>query len=323
MTGPAIDLRDAADIDLEEYAAFQRRAYRDLLARRGASDAHMSPEYYRWKYHPPDGVARIARVVDNGVTRSSSAMLPLRLTVNGRLLTGWHALDVGTVPEARGRGLFLATLRSLVESVPAGDVFFAFPNEGSIPSFRKLGCIENTILTTWVAPLVFLTGASGDGLARIHRFDPEHDTIAGHLDRVRPCVDRRSDYLNWRYVDHPINDYAAFVAGDRGSDGLCVVRRAHAMGRDLALVMELTGPTEAAQRALLAHAAFWARSEGLGTMALMSTTLSLATALRKLLAPVPSFLLPKRQVLVVRSGAEDAPSSATRWSLSTGDWDVF
>ena len=51
--------------------------------------------------------------------------------------------------------------------------------------------------------------------------------------------------------------------------------------------------------------------------------LSLAKALRKLLAPIPSFLLPKRQVLVVRSGAADAPSSAPRWSLSTGDWDVF
>ena len=96
------------------------------------------------------------------------------------------------------------------------------------------------------------------------------------------------------------------------------------MGRDLSLVMELSGPSRRTQGALLAHAASWARSKGLGTMVLMSTTLSLATAVRGLLAPVPSILLPKRQVLVVRGDTENTPSpTASRWSLSTGDWDVF
>lgn len=324
MSGPSVDLRDASDLDLEEYAAFQRRAYRDLLARRGASDAHMTAAFYRWKYQPPIGSARIARVVADGRTLSSSAMLPLELSIDGRRLTGWHALDVGTVPEARGRGLFLATLRSLVDSVPDGDVFFAFPNEASIPSFRKLGCIENTILTTWIGPVFRPVARSCSGISRVDRFGLEHEALAAYLDPRRPCVIRRPDYLNWRYTDHPLNDYTAFVAGAKPTNGFCVVRRARVMGRDLALVMELAGISGGTQRALLAHAASWARSEGLRLMAMMSTTVPAIASLRSMLAPVPSRLLPKRQVLVIRGKTENrASSAAPRWSLSTGDWDVF
>jgi hypothetical protein len=154
MTAPTVVILDAADIDYAAYADFQKRAYRDLLARRGASDAHMTPEYYRWKYHPPDGAARVAQVVESGRTLSSSAMLPLRLSFERRSTIGWHCLDVGTVPEARGKGLFLATLRSLIETVGRDELFFAFPNEASIVSFLKLGCTENGILPTWVAPCI-------------------------------------------------------------------------------------------------------------------------------------------------------------------------
>jgi GNAT superfamily N-acetyltransferase len=324
MTETTIDIRDASEIDYREYADFQKSAYSDLLARRGASDAHMTPEYYRWKYHPPAGAARIARIVDGEKTLSSSAMLPLRLSFGGRAYLGWHCLDVGTVPEARGRGYFLTTLRSLMESVLPGDLFFAFPNEASIVSFLKLGCTENVILTTWVDFFIQFVGREKDGVERIDRFGPEHDAIRADLGADRPRVDRRADYLNWRYSAHPINSYVSFVSTNDGCNGLCVVRRAHVMGRDLALVMEVTGSPPRVQTALLSHAAAWARSEGLGMMALMSTDVPLPTAVRTLLAPIPSMLLPKRQVLVVH-GAGDlpAPLLKTSWALSTGDWDVF
>lgn len=324
MTETTIDIRDASDIDYPAYADFQKRAYGDLLARRGASDEHMTPEFYHWKYNPPAGAARIARILDGEKTLSSSAMLPLRLSFDGRTHLGWHCLDVGTVPEARGRGYFLTTLQSLIESVPPRDLFFAFPNEASIVSFLKLGCMENVILTTWVDPFVRFVGREQDGVERIDRFGPEHDAIHDQLGTDRPRVDRRADYLNWRYSAHPINSYVSFVSTNDRCDGFCVVRRARVMGRDLALVMEVSGSTPRVQTALLSHAAAWARSEGLGMMSLMSTDLPLPTAVRALLVPVPSMLLPKRQVLVVH-GEKDlpAPLLTTSWALSTGDWDVF
>jgi hypothetical protein len=56
----------------------------------------------------------------------------------------------------------------------------------------------------------------------------------------------------------------------------------------------------------------------------MSTSVPLRTAVRSCLVPVPSRLLPKRQVLVVRSGdGTTTPFTAARWFVQTGDWDVF
>jgi hypothetical protein len=324
MPRPVIAVQQASEIDFETYAAFQREAYRDLLARTNATDAHMTPEYYRWKYNPPDGPARIARVISGKETLSSSAMLPLRISFGGRSVIGWHCVDVATLPKQRRRGRFSATLRALMETIPQGDILFAFPNSGSIVSFLKLDCIENVILTTRVTPFVRLVKKQDPRVERIDGFGSEDDVFEQRVRIENPYVDRRPDYLNWRYTDHPKNQYVSFVFRDSCCQGLCVVRKARVMGRNLALVMEIFGSTARAQTALLAHAADWAHSAGVGMMALMSTSLPLGSSLRTLLAPVPSALLPKRQVLVVY-GAGKPPAwwMNHEWELRTGDWDVF
>ncbi|MCU0302476.1 MAG: GNAT family N-acetyltransferase [Thermoanaerobaculales bacterium] len=324
MTGPVIVVEPASEVDLEAYAAFQREAFRDLLTRSRATDEHMTAEHYRWKYRTPAGTGRIATLSEGSQTLSSSAMLPLRVVVDGEPITGWHFLDVATLPAARRRGLLLATLVRLVESVSSGDLLFGFPNAGSIGAFLKLGFSENVILTTWVCPCVRLTGRHRGTIQTVDRFGPEHQPTGSGFGAGRPHLDRGVDYLNWRYADHPLHRYTCFVDDDRQGVGVCVVRRVRVLDRELALVMELLAPTAASQVALLSHAAAWAGSVGLGTMALMSTPLSAWTAARSLLAPVPSFLLPKRQVLVVRrAGSGPGAPAMARWALQTGDWDVF
>jgi hypothetical protein len=324
MSEHAVEIQSASDIDYPAYAAFQRDAYRDLLASRKATDAHMTSEYYRWKYHTPDGMARVARVADECETVSSSAMLPLRISVRGKSVTGWHCLDVATLPKARRRGCFLATLQALKNSIPPGDLLFAFPNASSIGSFLKLGCVENDILTTWISPCVWLVRRRDPRVEIIDGFGPEHDIVGNAVEADRPLVSRRPEYLNWRYTDHPNNDYVSFVYGSTACEGICVVRGVRVMGRDLALVMEIFGTTPRVQSALLSHAADWAHAAGLGTMAVMSTSLTPGIALRAALAPVPSFLLPKRQVLVIGGAGDLAASLMTEaWAVQTGDWDVF
>jgi hypothetical protein len=251
-------------------------------------------------------------------------MQPLRVIFNGKPLTAWHFMDVATLPEARRRGHLLATLQRLRDTVPLGDLMFAFPNAGSIGAFLKLGFVENVILTTWVNPWVWLAKKRCERVEVIDTFGPDHDIVGTRLTIDRPHLDRRSGYLNWRYTEHPNNRYAVFVYDGGGCEGICVVRKVRVLGRDLALVMEILGSTDQVVVALLSHAADWAHAAGLGKMALMSTMLPFRTALRGFLAPVPSFLLPKRQVLVVhRAGEEPAGLMTPRWALQTGDWDVF
>jgi len=324
MMEPAVAIQQASEIDYESYAAFQREAYRDLLARTKATDAHMTPEFYRWKYHSPDGAARIAKVIQGDDTLSSSAMLPLRVSFGGRSVIGWHCMDVATLPRARRRGFLLATLRTLMQAIPPSDILFAFPNAGSIGSFLKLDCVENVILTTRINPSVWLCRKKNEEVEEVDEFGPEHDVFERRVKIRKPFVDRRPDYFNWRYTNHPNNKYVSFFYRSSQGEGICVVRQARVMDRNLALVMEIFGSSPDIQTALLSHAADWAHSAGIGMMVLMSTSLPLSTSLKTCHAPVPSILLPKRQVLVVR-GTGEFPASLmkNRWDLRTGDWDVF
>jgi hypothetical protein len=324
MPKQTVEIQQASEIDYSAYAAFQRDAYRDLLDRTKASDAHMTPEFYRWKYRTPDGMARIASVTQEGETLSSSAMLPLRVRYGGETAIGWHCVDVATLPKARRRGLFLATLRTLTETIPSGDLLFAFPNSGSIVSFLKLGCVENGVLTTWISPTARLVKKRNDSIVTIDEFGTEHGLPGDRTEIGKPMLDRHSAYLNWRYTNHPNNRYVSFAYMDDGCEGYCVVRDARVMGRKLALVMEVFGSSPRVETALLRHAADWASSAGTGTMVLMNSSLPLSTAVRVLFVPVPSVLLPKRQVLVLLgTGGLPASLMGRRWALQTGDWDVF
>lgn len=321
---PNVEVRSAGDLDYEEYAAFQRRAFGDLLQRRGASDAHMTPDFYRWKYRPPHGEGRVVRVVRDGEILSSSAAFPLRVTHRGQSATAWHCVDVATVPEARRRGHFLTTLRRLGDTLASGEILYAFPNEGSIRSFLEVGCAEKAVVTTWIVPSVRLIRKRVARVRAVERFGPEHAVAATADDVDGVAVDRTPDYLNWRYLNHPSTDYVAFDYCDPDCRGICVVRTATVMGRDVALVMELSGSTTRVQAALLSHAADWAHGSGVGVMALMTTALSLGLAVRRSMVPVPSRLLPKRQVLVLRgTGDRVAPMTTAKWLVQTGDWDVF
>lgn len=321
---PTVELQRAGELDFEAYAAFQRRAFGDLLQRRGATDAHMTPDFYRWKYRPPHGEGRVVRVVRGGETLSSSAAFPLRVTYRGRSATAWHCVDVATSPEARRRGHFLTTLSRLGDTLGPDELLCAFPNERSIRSFLEVGCIEKAVVTTWIVPSVRLIGKCDARVRSVERFGTEHAGATTADAGGRVVVDRTPDYLNWRYLDHPITDYRAFAYCDPACRGICVVRTATIMGRDLALVMELFGATTAVKAALLAHAGDWAHGAGVGAMAFMTTALPLILAVRRSMVPVPSRLLPKRQVLVLRgTGDRVAPMTTASWLVQTGDWDVF
>jgi hypothetical protein len=284
----------------------------------------MTPDFYRWKYRPPHGEGRVVRVVRDGEILSSSAAFPLRVTHRGQSATAWHCVDVATVPEARRRGHFLTTLRRLGDTLASGEILYAFPNEGSIRSFLEVGCAEKAVVTTWIVPSVRLIRKRVARVRAVERFGPEHAVAATADDVDGVAVDRTPDYLNWRYLNHPSTDYVAFDYCDPDCRGICVVRTATVMGRDVALVMELSGSTTRVQAALLSHAADWAHGSGVGVMALMTTALSLGLAVRRSMVPVPSRLLPKRQVLVLRgTGDRVAPMTTAKWLVQTGDWDVF
>jgi hypothetical protein len=321
--GPTVELVAAPDLDAEAYSRFQRASFRDLLTRSGVSDAHMTPELYRWKYDPPAGPGRVAVIRDGEEILSSSAMLPLRVSFAGTTTIGWHCVDVATLPEVRRRGYLQATLRALRDSVPATDILFAFPNAGSIGAFLKLGFREHGVVTTWTNPWVRVIARRHPRIEPVDRFEPLRDVVVRGTNFGRVQIDRSTRYLDWRYTGHPFNRYVSFALRDRDRLGVIVVRRASVRNREVVVVMEILGTDTGVRSALLRHAAAWGCTRGIGMMVVMDTGMPVIAAIRSMLAAVPSFLLPKRQVLVVAGGRQNTELSARKWSVQTGDWDVF
>src|SRR5215216_4534985 len=91
------------DTDFEEIAAFQRRAFgyeRIKSERRRLQCA----EYYRWKYFPPAGPARLAAVRSPRGLVAMLAAVPFKLEAGHA--TAWQICDIASDPEFRRRGLF-------------------------------------------------------------------------------------------------------------------------------------------------------------------------------------------------------------------------
>ncbi len=320
---PRLEIIEADRLDYGVYADFLRRAYRDLLEKNKASDAFMTPDFYRWKYRTPAGLGRVALIKEGDEILSSSAMIPYHLKDDAGSLVGWHCLDVATIPPARRKGHFFATLKGLFDALPREGLVFAFPNAASIPSFLNLGCRAKQILTTWINPCAVLTGAHSPRVLKCEGIPL--DTFSQDLETKAPAVRRDQDYLRWRYAEHPNNAYHYFLheyQGDRR--GYAVARLASVFGRDFALVMELWGRSWSDRVRILRSVAAWAVQQGKKMLFMMNTDFSFGEGLASGFAAVPSFLLPKKQVLVVYPlGAPAERFLHQRWKLQTGDWDVF
>lgn len=323
---PKVELFEAAALDFQAYADFQKESFRDLLGRSGVSDSFMTPAYYRWKYHTTAGMGRIANISEDSKIISSSAMIPFLIQTGNEVLKGWQCLDVATLPQARGKGYFLSTLKSLMGSVGEDDVFFAFPNASSIPSFMKLGCLENEIIPTWVAPFILPVGRGSNKISIVTTFSPKLDIFLKKNTYSRALLLARSvEYLDWRYVRHPNNNYTIFeYSQNKDIAGFSVVRKARAMGRDIILIMELWALDKTVEISLLKRITAWAAEQKEKMIVMMNSSLSLISALSALFFPVPSFFLPKKQVLVVHANASQTkPMIHKQWKIQTGDWDVF
>lgn len=320
-----INILNASELDYDSYSFFQKEAYRDLLVARDACDAFMCSDFYRWKYATPFGSGKIAQVVEGQKVVSSSAMIPLRIWDRDASFTGWQCLDVATLPEARRKGYFLATLKKLMDCVPCDEIFYAFPNEKSIPSFLKLHCAENVLLTTWVNPLAIMTRRKCHEIVEVLDFNFGCDFLVEELVRKTPMLDRSLAFLKWRYLQHPNNTYTYFSYMCNGMClGLAIVRKAHVLNRNIVLVMELLAVDETVKIRLLRHLADWTTDQKENLMVMMNSSFTLKLGVKVGFFPVPAFLLPKRQVLVAHaSGLRGKDLLGKNWNIQTGDWDVF
>ncbi|MBW1880478.1 MAG: GNAT family N-acetyltransferase, partial [Deltaproteobacteria bacterium] len=266
-------LLDADDLDYEAFAALQREAFAEVIERAGSTADWMTPELYRWKYHPPAGNALIAVVYEGDDLVAANAMFPLEIRHGGDAVRGWQSCDTATAPRGRGQGYFVGCLHTLGEALQPEEIFFGFPNHNSMRGFEKVGWTSRGLVTTWVNPLSLLGRGPTAEIQPAEGFAAEYDALADQLaSSGKVHVARSAAYLDWRYTRHPTHRYQTFACRDeQGLAGFVVARTARAMNRDVSVVMDLWGSRPGVERRLLRRVSAWARQQRTRTLVLLDT----------------------------------------------------
>lgn len=316
------------ELDYAAFAALQKEAYSEIIARLDADDSHFVADFYAWKYRTPLGPARIATISVDSQMVACNAMVPYRICTPLGLISGWQSCDTATLAQARGQGHFPRCVAALQDSIPRDDLFFGFPNAASIKGFLKLGWTIWQDVACWVRPLVIApwTGRLDPRLMLVNRFHCEQDQFNESLALSGlTFFDRSSDYLNWRYIDHPIFNYECYaLVTDQAQVGFVVVREARIKALRFLMIMDFWGASPQDERAILAHCAALANHRGLRHLVTLDTEGSIAAKVANGFLRIPLRVMPKRQLLAgERRGQKKAPLHGLRWRTQFGDWDAF
>lgn len=315
---PRLQLFDFADLDQAAYCRLQQRAFAEIFARHAIPIARLDTRFFTWKYAPPAGRGRIAVMFHGEEMVASNAMFPLDLATGMHRSRGWQSCDTGTSPAARGKGYFKACIGALRDSLARGERFFGYPNAHSRRGCEAIGWGVLSEIPVRVRP-VWRDAHVGAEIVAVDEFGAGQDAFARELEQHEPTmIERSAAYMNWRYVRHPLYDYARHHCVHEGRVTGCLVTNAMTVnGRRHVIVMEFLVVDERATRPLLSQAIHSARTAGASTILSIGNR-AIPTSIR-----VPGFLLPKRQVLM---GQEIGPPNTPLdepWLVQAGDWDVF
>jgi len=209
---------------------------------------------FDWLYKLcPSGEARVWVAVDphSGKLAGAAAAFPRRIRVGDRVEAGCVFGDFCVSPEHRSLGPAIQLQRKCLDSVVNGEFAAAYdlPSANMLAVYRRLGTApggqlvrmtkllrSNAKIATKVKPRLLAQGLSvaanavlslkrGSQQSRAGatlqkhtgRFGSEFTDLALRIgNRLGNCVERSAEYLNWRYADHPQQQYEVLTAHRHG-----------------------------------------------------------------------------------------------------------
>lgn len=152
----AADDRGRGGLVLRRVTADDDAAIRSLLARSYPHNPKARAEFTRWQYWDnPFGPTRgwvWATEAGQIVCHWSAVAVPLLLA--GRRVVGAKGVDIATDPDWRGRGLFSALARRMIDDCRAAGVpaLLSHPNPGSAGAVERAGARPVARVPAWVRP---------------------------------------------------------------------------------------------------------------------------------------------------------------------------
>jgi len=351
--------------DAEDSMRLVREAYGDIDA--------AAPAHCEWRFQrSPAGAAigTLALEPETGRLIGQAMIIPVKVRLAGMVFMASLSLDPVTDPAYQDRGMVSGLLRDVCRlSAEEGVAFtYGLPNQesyrtymgeagfesiGSVPLLvrpldpdrlamkatgsRVLARTASVARRIWrtPAPMPWREALPGLEIAEVDSFGGSFAVFWERVQHRFPVMLVRDPaYLNWRFVDAPVREYARFAARSEGEVRGFIVLRAASLGRFSAglivdLVVEPSAEGRAAGRLLIDRACSCFKEQDLDIVA--SLALRHTDEFRLLRSRgfwvSPRFLEPRPFRLVVRCHDEEpSPSRLAydlrNWFVTMGDFDI-
>jgi len=185
----------------------------------------MALEYWRWRHAKnPFGESIIKLVFADGKLIGHYAVTPMDIMVDNVPLRAVFSLHTLTHPAFQRQGIFTFLAEEVYKKCQSEDFSFVygFPNENSYHGFtNRLGWTGSGKMSSLEKKLdpKARTAPKAGNITEIDRFDDRVNVLWNKVRAgYRITVPRTRDYLNWRFVEHPIIEYPMYIVTSGSSD---------------------------------------------------------------------------------------------------------
>jgi predicted N-acetyltransferase YhbS len=201
-------IREATVLDISEILEV-------LKASLGETSSKKTESVWRYKHvDNPFGKSLVLVATENGKIIGVRAFMRWKWQKGEQLYSAFRAVDTATHPDHQGKGVFKKlTLKALKIGRERGDHFvFNTPNSQSKPGYLKLGWEGIGRLKVQVRPLNLLKFKNDTIEFRLsdeitvvsNLLNSNHDFLKESGKLFTP---KDLDYINWRYLNNPLQKY--------------------------------------------------------------------------------------------------------------------
>lgn len=257
--------------------------------------------WWRWMYmdNPGNSIWIGIAAHDNEIV-GQQALIPFKIKVNTKVVTGFQAINALTHPDYRGQGIYKKVMKEVIaEASNDGASFgFTFPNDNSYPiAVKKLNWIDiapkrklvkvlnwDNVLKTRISNKFFFKVCTiiskifdntifkiskvrvGRGLSitKVSCFDERINEFWARVYNQFPImVVKSKDYLNWRYANVPDVNYSIYIAEEDGMIyGYIVVGYEQSENKNNAVIYDLMAESKEIAHFLISSVTDYCRRDG-------------------------------------------------------------
>lgn len=205
-------------------------------------------DYWLWKYkeNPAGSMRYVAEDKKEGIV-GHYGLIFQKIKIGDKIVTGSQAVDAMTHPKFQRQGMFVKLGKEILHQAGNEGIFFTFgfPNEAALPGHKEVGWVEicevpillkplniESILAKYVKntsllklstdvagiPLGFIRQSERTQLERLSVknvtcFDEQINEFWSKVAHSYTIIQvRDKEFLNWRYVTNPHEQYTILIA---------------------------------------------------------------------------------------------------------------